>query len=59
MFYNRVRRHSALEYRTPDEFERTHDPNIRELTLHFPLGRSCPWGRGRCSRAGAGRRSPR
>ena len=29
VFYNRVRRHSTLEYRTPDEFERTHNPNIR------------------------------
>jgi transposase InsO family protein len=27
VFYNRVRRHSTLEYRTPDEFERTHNPN--------------------------------
>ena len=29
VFYNRVRRHSTLEYLTPDEFERTHNPNIR------------------------------
>jgi transposase InsO family protein len=29
VFYNRVRRHSTLEYRTPDEFERTHNPNDR------------------------------
>ena len=29
VFYNRVRRHSTLEYMTPDEFERTHNPNIR------------------------------
>jgi transposase InsO family protein len=28
-FYNRVRRHSALEYLTPDEFERTHNPDSR------------------------------
>ena len=29
VFYNRVRRHSTLEYLTPDEFERTHNPNSR------------------------------
>lgn len=29
VFYNRVRRHSTLEYMTPDEFERTHNPDIR------------------------------
>jgi transposase InsO family protein len=29
VFYNRVRRHSTLDYMTPDEFERTHNPNIR------------------------------
>jgi putative transposase len=29
VFYNRVRRHSTLEYKTPDEFERTHNPDIR------------------------------
>ena len=29
VFYNRIRRHSTLEYKTPDEFERTHNPNIR------------------------------
>jgi transposase InsO family protein len=29
VFYNRVRRHSTLEYMTPDEFERTHHPDIR------------------------------
>ena len=28
-FYNRIRRHSTLEYLTPDEFERTHNPNSR------------------------------
>ena len=28
-FYNRVRRHSTLGYLTPDEFERTHNPNSR------------------------------
>ncbi len=29
VFFNRVRRHSTLESMTPDEFERTHNPNIR------------------------------
>ena len=29
VFYNRIRRHSTLEYRTPDEFERMHNPDIR------------------------------
>lgn len=29
VFYNRVRRHSTLEYLTPDEFERTHNRNSR------------------------------
>ncbi len=29
VFYNRVRRHSTLEYRTPDEFERTKNPDNR------------------------------
>ena len=29
VFYNRVRRHSTLEYMTPDEFERTHNPDSR------------------------------
>ena len=29
VFYNRVRRHSTLEYITPDEFERTHHPDSR------------------------------
>jgi putative transposase len=29
VFFNRVRRHSTLEYMTPDEFERTHNPDIR------------------------------
>jgi transposase InsO family protein len=29
VFYNRIRRHSTLEYKTPDEFERTHNPNSR------------------------------
>ena len=29
VFYNRVRRHSTLDYLTPDEFERTHNPNSR------------------------------
>ena len=29
VFYNRVRRHSALEYLTPDEFERAHNRNSR------------------------------
>lgn len=29
LFYNRVRRHSTLEYMTPDEFERTHNPDSR------------------------------
>ena len=29
VFYNRVRRHSTLDYLTPDEFERTHKPNSR------------------------------
>jgi transposase InsO family protein len=29
VFYNRVRRHSTLEYKTPDEFERAHNPDIR------------------------------
>jgi putative transposase len=28
-FYNRVRRHSALGYVAPDEYERTHNPNHR------------------------------
>jgi len=26
-FYNRVRRHSSLGYLSPEEFERTHNPN--------------------------------
>ena len=29
VFYNRVRRHSTLEYLTPDEFERTKNPDSR------------------------------
>lgn len=29
VFYNRVRRHSTLEYLTPDEFERMHNPEFR------------------------------
>jgi putative transposase len=29
VLYNRVRRHSTLEYMTPDEFERTHNPDCR------------------------------
>ncbi len=29
VFYNRVRRHSTLEYLTPDEFERTKNPDNR------------------------------
>ena len=29
VFYNRIRRHSTLEYKTPDEFERTHNPDSR------------------------------
>ena len=29
VFYNRVRRHSTLEYMTPDEFERTKNPDNR------------------------------
>lgn len=29
VFYNRVRRHSTLGYKSPDEFERTHNPNSR------------------------------
>jgi putative transposase len=29
VFYNRVRRHSTLEYLTPDEFERTHNRSDR------------------------------
>lgn len=29
VFHNRVRRHSTLEYRTPDEFERTKNPDNR------------------------------
>ena len=29
VFYNRVRRHSTLEYKTPDEFERTKNPDNR------------------------------
>ena len=29
VFYNRIRRHSTLGYLTPDEFERTHNPNSR------------------------------
>ncbi len=40
MNYNRVRRHSTLEYRTPDEFVRTHKLDIRSLAVHFPWGRS-------------------
>ena len=28
-FYNRVRRHSALGYVAPAEYERTHNPNHR------------------------------
>jgi putative transposase len=28
-FYNRVRRHSALGYVAPDEYERTHNQNHR------------------------------
>ncbi|AWM42060.1 Integrase core domain protein [Gemmata obscuriglobus] len=28
-FYNRVRRHSALDYVAPDEYERTHNPTHR------------------------------
>ena len=27
VFYNRVRRHSSLGFVSPDEFERTHNPN--------------------------------
>ena len=29
VFYNRVRRHSTMEYLTPDEFERTNNPDNR------------------------------
>ena len=29
VFYNRVRRHSTLGYVSPDEYERTHNPNHR------------------------------
>lgn len=29
VFYNRIRRHSTLGYMTPDEFERTHNPDSR------------------------------
>ena len=29
VFYNRGRRHSTLGYLTPDEFERTHNPELR------------------------------
>ncbi len=29
VFYNRVRRHSTLGYISPDEYERTHNPNHR------------------------------
>jgi putative transposase len=29
VFYHRVRRHSTLDYLTPDEFERTHNPDSR------------------------------
>ena len=29
VFYNRVRRHSTLGYKSPDEFERTHNPDSR------------------------------
>jgi transposase InsO family protein len=29
VFYNRVRRHSALGFVSPDEFERTYNPNHR------------------------------
>ncbi len=29
VFYNRIRRHSTLEYLSPDEFERTHNQKIR------------------------------
>ncbi len=36
VFYNRLRRHSTLEYATPDEYERTHNPNCREFTVYFP-----------------------
>ena len=27
VFYNRVRRHSSLGYVSPEEFERSHNPN--------------------------------
>jgi putative transposase len=29
VFYNRIRRHSTLGYVSPDEYERTHNPNHR------------------------------
>ncbi len=37
-FHNRVRRHSTPEHMTPDEFERTKNPDTRELAGHFPRG---------------------
>ena len=27
VFYNRIRRHSSLGFLSPEEFERTHNPN--------------------------------
>ena len=40
VFYNRVRRHSTPGYKTPGEFERTHNRNSRQHAVHFPWGRS-------------------
>jgi putative transposase len=32
-FYNPARRHSSLEYLTPDEFELLHSPHTQQATL--------------------------
>ena len=40
VFYNRVRRHSTLGYVAPVEYERTYNPKLRELPVHFSWGRS-------------------
>src|SRR5262245_53676191 len=37
-FYNRVRRHSSLGFLSPEEFERSHNPNHPSLRLHFSWG---------------------